>query len=318
MKSNIMIIAGLLAGTATFAQTVSEWEGAGAGAGADGRYWGDAANWDANGVPSGTSSAARFNNDFNNSAGQRILLLADASGLDASFTIHDFTGGMNSGGRNYTVNNISGGSGMLTFDTGATGASALSFFAQSSSPAVFNVDMQLNNDLDVRAGSNSTGTTENIISLNGVLSGSGGITTPSNNVYRTAFGANNTYTGDTVVSFGHFVASTGSFGASDTYVSNGAEVTLENNSALNDSFSFILEDGANVNLDYIGTETIVSLTIGSDSLSAGTYDVTTLNNDYGAVFSGTGTLTVIPEPSVYAAILGAGFLAFTYFRRLRS
>ena len=68
--------------------------------------------------------------------------------------------------------------------------------------------------------------------------------------------------------------------------------------------------------------TVGSFTFGATTLDAGTYDVSTLNTDFGngAQFAGTGTLTVeaVPEPGTIAlASLGGGFLLLLGRRQKR-
>jgi autotransporter-associated beta strand protein len=112
-----------------------------AGAAAD--YWGDELNWDLNlGIPN--------SQDDNIVVGGATVELADANGVDASFTISRF--GTASGSQNSSLifQNVTGGTGNIIFQS-STGSSSISSTKNSggSRRTRFDVGITLNNDLSV-------------------------------------------------------------------------------------------------------------------------------------------------------------------------
>lgn len=104
----------------------------------------------------------------------------------------------------------------------------------------------------------------NIITLSGVLSGSGGLTAGGSGTLELS-GANS-YTGNTTVSAG----------------------TLKLDSTINHSSAFSVANGATLNLNYSGTITVASLSTNNVALAVGTYNVGNLP----AYITGTGAIQV--------------------------
>jgi autotransporter-associated beta strand protein len=121
----------------------------------------------------------------------------------------------------------------------------------------------------------------------------------------------NTLTGASTVSGGTLVlASTGSLNnAASLAVSDGSTLQLDHSLSLNNSISLTLVTGTTLNLNFSsGFEEIGMLVLNGISAPAGTYDaaaLATLDGATGITFTGTGSLTVVPEPSVIA-LLAAG------------
>lgn len=102
--------------------------------------------------------------------------------------------------------------------------------------------------------------------------------------------------------------------------------TINFNNDLVSGGSLTLSGSVSVVLDQ--NVTFSSVTIAGNALAAGTYSFSTLNqnSNYGGVFAnydaffaegGTGSITVIPEPSTYAALFGAAALGLVIARRRR-
>jgi hypothetical protein len=106
------------------------------------------------------------------------------------------------------------------------------------------------------------------------------------------------------------LASTGSLaGSSSLNVVSGATLQLDHSLSLADSITLTLVSGATLNLNFsAGFEQIGALVLNGTSAPAGTYDAATLTALDGTItFTGTGSLTVVPEPSVIALLaMGLG------------
>jgi hypothetical protein len=132
--------------------------------------------------------------------------------------------------------------------------------------------------------------------------------------------ANNVY-GNTNVTAGTLtVGASSRLGVGNTFVSSGATLTLNNSASFNDASVLVINSGALVNLNFAGTDTLLTVALGSltgSYIGAGTYTASELNTFFGigSVFAGTGSLNVIPEPSTVAALLGVASLAFVAIRR---
>lgn len=81
---------------------------------------------------------------------------------------------------------------------------------------------------------------------------------------------------------------------------------------LPDLYSVYLYSGATLDLDFDGTDTIRRLYVNGVRVANGVYDAGNL----GTFLSGTGSLTVVPEPEVYAAGV-LGILALGAYKRRR-
>lgn len=120
----------------------------------------------------------------------------------------------------------------------------------------------------------------------------------------------NTYSGGTTVTEGDVrVTVNGGFGSGNVSVSGGALLQLVGvTNSINDSASLSI-DASVVDLDFIGTDIIGDLSLdgGTTFLGAGVYGAATDPT----FFTGTGTLTVIPEPGSLFLLGGGLLLAFT-------
>jgi fibronectin-binding autotransporter adhesin len=134
----------------------------------------------------------------------------------------------------------------------------------------------------------------------------------------------NTYDGGTIVNGGELIAKgDGVLGTGNVTLNNGFELTLTNGTANNyiDDLASLLIFGdtatTKVNLDFLGTDTISGLAFNGAGQSAGTWGATgsgaQFESDY---FTGTGILTVIPEPSSLVMML-AGFGMLVSVQRFR-
>src|SRR6266404_1019073 len=127
----------------------------------------------------------------------------------------------------------------------------------------------------------------------------------------------NTYSGGTIISGGTLIATAnGAFGSGGINL-NAASVTLTLQGGVNPDFisnAATLTIGFtsdSVNLNYTGTEVVGGLIIAGSPIAAGTYS----SADF-AEFAGTGTITVVPEPTTWGMlVLGGGLL--TAVRRFR-
>jgi len=132
--------------------------------------------------------------------------------------------------------------------------------------------------------------------------------------------AANTYTGNTLILNGELATgATGNLGLGNVTVTDSitAALNLGNGSSIADTATLFFGDDATITLNNGSTETLfgVTQTDDSQSIGAGVYTAGDLNTFFGVTsFLGSGTLTVVPEPS--AALLGGlGVLGLLRRRR---
>ena len=150
--------------------------------------------------------------------------------------------------------------------------------------------------------------------------GGGGGLTKSGLGTLTLSSAANTYTGPTLISGGSLATDlTGSLGTGNVTVADiaGTNLTLGNGSSIANTATLFFGDAGTITLNNASTETVLGIiqTDDSQSIGGGTFTAAQLNSFFGvSSFAGTGTLTVVPEPS--AAFLG-GLGVFGLLRRRR-
>jgi autotransporter-associated beta strand protein len=119
----------------------------------------------------------------------------------------------------------------------------------------------------------------------------------------------NTFTGGTTISSGTVIVSaSGSLGTGSVSLTGGSvTLTLSGASQIASSASLSYVNTDIINLNYSGTDTISGLTVDGVAQAAGVYGAGFINPDN--AFFGTGTITVVPEPTTVAMMaLGAGLL----------
>ena len=172
----------------------------------------------------------------------------------------------------------------------------------------------------ITLGSNSTISTTTALALTGVVSG--GFTLTKTGAGTLALNQANTYSGGTIVAAGTAGAlianNDGALGTGnvDINATGGVRLTLQGgltNNYISDNRTLSLVDGAQANLNYVGTDVVGGLVLGSmgAQVNPGTYGSTASGAmfQFDAFFTGTGTLTLIPEPSTWAmTVMGAGLL----------
>jgi autotransporter-associated beta strand protein len=158
------------------------------------------------------------------------------------------------------------------------------------------------------------------ITLSGVLDGSGGLTKTGLGVVTLNSTTANTFGGGSFVNDGTLVAATaGALGTGNATVGI-ATLTLQNANTIFDTATLYFGAGSAINLDYTGSDVVGAVVNTSTSLTlgAGTYTSPELNDFFGGVvFSGTGSLTIIPEPTS-VALLGLGLVSFSFVRKRKT
>lgn len=159
------------------------------------------------------------------------------------------------------------------------------------------------------------------VAVNNNISGSGGFNISSTLGSGTVtLGGANTYAGGTSVLSGNLATgSTGNFGLGNVTVADvaGANLILGNGNSIADTAILYFGGAGTINLNNSTTETLFGITQTNDSQSigAGTYTASQLNGFFAvSSFLGTGTLTVVPEPS---AVLFGGLGVLGLLRRRR-
>lgn len=271
-----------------------------------GANWGDSAIWNPATVPNANDATVTFPTSFQNN---RTILLA-TGGVDSSFTIRRISHApATSGNRGYTINNVSGGTGILIFDSfDASPASISRSGVGTNNNLTLNVGVRLDDSFSITVDGGSD------VVFNRSISSAGAFASITKSGSRSAnFNAANTYLGQTFITGGTIsVGASGTLGLGDTSVSNGAFLTLANNLALHDSYGLSVSTGGLVNLNFIGSDTVSSLFLGGTSFGAGVYNALS----HPTFFAGTGSISVtpIPEPGGCALI---GFALFTAAIRRR-
>jgi fibronectin-binding autotransporter adhesin len=161
----------------------------------------------------------------------------------------------------------------------------------------------------VNLATDSTISTTTALTLNGAVGGPGQLTKTGTSTLTLA--NTNTYAGGTMINAGTLVATaTGALGTGSVSLTAGAvTLTLQgaSNDYINDAATLSYVSTDIINLNYTGTDTVFGLTVDSVAQGPGVYGATGINPD--GVFTGTGTITVVPEPTTVAMMaLGAGLL----------
>ncbi|MEA1909860.1 MAG: autotransporter-associated beta strand repeat-containing protein, partial [Patescibacteria group bacterium] len=145
--------------------------------------------------------------------------------------------------------------------------------------------------------------------LTGVLSGAADAILLKNGDGTLTLSSANTYSGGTEVQAGFLVGNVdGVFGTGGMSVSDGAKLTLQggsSNNNLDDLALLVLGSSAELAMDFTGVaDTVggISLDGGLTFLSGGTYNAAALDALGNGTYSGTGSLTVIPEPATLGLI----------------
>lgn len=138
----------------------------------------------------------------------------------------------------------------------------------------------------------------------------------------------NTYAGGTTISAGMlFATADGALGSGNvSLTASGVSLTLQGgvtSQYISNNATLSMVTGSTANLNFIGTNIISGLVLaGAAQSDLGTYGSTASGamHTFDSFFLGTGTLTLIPEPSTWAmTIMGAGLLlGVQRFRRKKS
>jgi len=150
--------------------------------------------------------------------------------------------------------------------------------------------------------------------------GGGGGLTKNGLGTLTLSSAGNTYTGPTLISNGTLATDlTGSLGTGNVTVADlaGASLTLGNGSSIADTATLFFGDAGTITLNNASSDTVFGITQidDSQSIGAGIYTAAQLNSFFVvSSFTGTGTLTVVPEPAT-TLLGGLGLLGILRRRR---
>lgn len=213
--------------------------------------------------------------------------------------------GLITANKNFTVSQIATtGGNALSITGGITGASAGTKTVTFANVGAVNVT--------------TTAISDGIAGNLSLIQAGAGLTTLS---------AANTYSGDTFVNAGTLATSgTGNFGTGNVTVASGAALTFGNNASIGDLSTLTFAStstASSISLNFSGVETLGAVydSVTATYLAGGTYTAAQLNSAFSSsVFTGIGSLTVsaVPEPSTYAALLGSMTLAGTLWKRRRS
>jgi autotransporter-associated beta strand protein len=130
----------------------------------------------------------------------------------------------------------------------------------------------------------------------------------------------NSFSGGTLITSGTLLAATaGSMGLGNINLVSGA-FTSQSASAIADTAILLFAASATptITLTYAGSDTVAGVSNGTTNLTPGTYTTAQLNSFFGGgAFTGTGSLTIIPEPAS-SALLGLGLVSFGLVRRRKA
>lgn len=220
-----------------------------------------------------------------------------------------------------------------TFTFGASAATAITLNGDgptAGSGALANAGNTTTLANTVTLASNSTISTANGLTITGVITGPGALT--KTGASTLTLNATNTHSGGTIVALGSgglIVNNDGGLGSGnvDINATGGVRLTLQagvTNNYISDNATLSLVNGAQANLNYaMGQTDVVGGIVlnGVAQVNPGTYGSAASGAMFQSVFfTGTGTLTLIPEPSTWAmTIMGAGLLMTVQrFRRKKS
>lgn len=267
-------------------------------------------------------------------ASSTTLVIGDNSALGTgTFSINSNTTTLQaSGGARTLANNVVfggnttlSGSNAFTFNGTITssGSSTRTLTVSNTGGATFGGTVNLE-ESGAPAGRVFTINGTSAVVMNGVvqdgsaqpalLKYTGSSTLTLNNTNTYSGGTQETIAGSTIIATHDHAFGTG--GVSLTTAS--VTLTLQNgatNDYINDAATLSFVTGDTVNLNYNGTDTVAGLIVNNVSQAAGVYGAGSF-----AQFAGTGTITVVPEPTTVAmTLLGAGLLvgAQRYRRRTR-
>lgn len=237
----------------------------------------------------GTTIGISFSGTTNNGSGSEVLNSLQLTALNTH--VRTFNNSSSSVDGTLTLN----GSGGILLANLSGSALTLS-----------NGSTRLMNVVFGSAGSvNATGT----ITINSALSGSGFTKIGNGTLNLTN---SNTYAGGTLISAGVLNAShDGALGTGDvSLTAGGVTLTLGGGVTqdyISDSATFSILSGDTVNLNYTVAlpDAVASLIVNGVAVAPGLYGSSAINPD--GIFTGTGLLLVVPEPSVYM-LLGVGLL----------
>jgi len=160
------------------------------------------------------------------------------------------------------------------------------------------------------------------VAINNNISGAGGFNiTSSTGTGTVTFGGANTYAGGTTVLSGNLATDlVGNFGLGNVTVADvaGAGLILGNGNSIADTAILFFGDAGTITLNNAISDTVFGITQTDDSQSigAGVHTASDLNTFFGVTsFTGTGTLTVVPEPTT-ALLGGLGLLGLLRRRRV--
>lgn len=170
----------------------------------------------------------------------------------------------------------------------------------------------------INTGTSGTSNLRTTLTIDQVITAAGGLTFGALTLGSTGpqslrLTKENTYAGQTTVNGGILtVDATGTLGSGNVFVRNGAWLELLTPSAIAESAGLTIDDGGLARLDFSGTNLIGSLTLGGLlRTEPGTYGSTAsgATHTFDDYFTGTGTITIVPEPATLALAGAAAGLA---------
>ncbi len=291
--------------------------------------------WDAGAAGNGTSWTANTGANWNPNqlpTPADDLLLNNTAAVPTSMTIatNDIGALSVTFANNFNASNTAligdGGTGNRLFTLGSTGnawtitnaatSGSVTFAPSNGNTGILSFTMASNGTMNVATGGSSVFTTA--IAATGAFgmnkTGGGNLT----------LGGLNTYSGGTTISAGGLFAS-----ANGALGSGAVNVALTGTLTLTATTTNAIADGATLTLDGVlglagaagaSQETVGSLVIGGVARAPGTYGASGSGaaNIDNAHFSGTGVLTVVPEPGVNALLAAAAGALGLIARRRRS
>lgn len=152
------------------------------------------------------------------------------------------------------------------------------------------------------------------LTLSGMLSGAAGFTKIGTGTLTLS--SSNSYAGATIVSQGTLVGASGALsGSMNVSVADGAELVLQDASALHSDAMLRLNSAAELSLDFSGTQTVMGFSLdgGSSWLVGGTYDASQLSSiNASGVYSGSGVIMVSGPSDSFSILPGGTNLVVTW------
>lgn len=267
-----------------------------------------------------STGVINMSSTFSDGSGQIAVVVNSGAGTVTAQAGQAFTGGLTINSGEYMAYTAAGatafGAGTVTVNGGKLRIQQTTAVTYANGIILNAASTEINTSA---ATTNST--------FGGIISGDGGLNVTG--AGKLTLTANNTFEGGVKVTAGTVATdATGTLGLGNVEVVDGQILTLGNKFSIDSEATLTFGNTSVINLNYAtGTDmTISGLSLGAISIENGTYTVAQLNDffdDYNGGsafdnFTGTGGITVVPEPGAARMVLIASMALATLVWRKKT